>query len=137
MRLVAAAYRALTDHAKPGDVETILAVFKTVETAEARDRYHRILQLIELKNPGVVAKLIEGDAKMESVSMKVLEPRINERVAEAERKARMEERNTNLFLYVQDGVMPVEYAARQHGTSDEVFLNDMRSAGYTPPTARA
>ena len=128
-----AAYRALTDHAKPGDVETILAVFKTAETAEARDRYHRILQLIELKNPGIVEKLIEGDAKMESVFMKVFEPQINERVAEAVR----EQRDVNLYKYVAAGGMTIDFAARERGITNEAFLNDMRSAGYTPPAARA
>lgn len=83
-----APYRALTDHAEPSDVETILSVFKTIETGEAKDRYHRILQLIEVKNPGIVAKLIEGDAEMESVFMKVLEPQVNERIAEARAEER-------------------------------------------------
>ena len=75
-----AAYRALTDHAKSSDVEMILSAFKTAETGEIRDRYHRILQLIELKNPGIVAKMLEGDSKMESVFMKILEPQIQVKI---------------------------------------------------------
>ena len=59
-----AAYRALSDHAQAADVEKLLDDFKT-KTGETKDRYHRILHLIELKNPGIVAKLIEGDAEME------------------------------------------------------------------------
>ena len=39
--------------------------------------------------------------------------------------------------YVAAGGMTIDFAARERGITNEAFLNDMRSAGYTPPAARA
>ena len=119
-----AAYRVLSDHARVDDVEIMLVAFKS-ETGEKKNRLHRVLNLVELKNPGIVAKLIEGDAEMESVFMKVLEPQVNARIVDAT--------TNNLYKYVSDGVMPVDYAARERGISRDVFINNMRSAGYNLP----
>ena len=103
-----AAYRALTDHAKSSDVKMILSAFKTAETGESRDRYHRILQLIELKNPGIVAKMLEGDAKMESVFMKILEPQIQVKidaaVSAAKNQAATDAYRTMAERMIKDGM---------------------------------
>ena len=135
-----AAYRALTDHAQSGDVVTLLAALKA-GTGETRDRYHRILELIERKNPGAVAAMIEEDREMESIFLKVLEPRINE-IAENSRREGVKEgaKNAtinNLYLYVQDGDMPLDRAAKRAGLDTGAFLAAMKSAGYTAPNASA
>ena len=50
----------------------------------------------------------------------------------------MEERDkerekNNLFIYVQDGMMPVEYAAGRMNMPAEKFAQEMKAAGYIVP----
>ena len=122
------------------------------KSGELRDRYHRILNLVEEKNPGAVAEMIKEDRKMQSVFMDILAPQINEKIQEsvaaavaAERKAAQEaaekaaqeaqESTKKLLLYecVQEGALTVDYAAKKEGVDCGAFLAAMRSAGYTVP----
>ena len=40
---------------------------------------------------------------------------------------------TNLFKYVQAGVMPIDYAARQANLSTDDFVKGMQKAGFNVP----
>ena len=70
---------------------------------------------------------------MESIFLKVLEPRINEIVESSRREASI----NNLYLYVQDGDMALDRAAKRAGLDTGAFLAAMKSAGYTAPNASA
>ena len=65
---------------------------------------------------------------MASILMDVLKPEIDERVSNATR--------TNLYIYVQDGAMTIDYAAKQAKVSADQFLTEMASHGYTVPQAQ-
>ena len=127
-----AAYRALSDHAKTSDVSIVLEEMKNSPT-NRRDRYFSILQLIEMKNPGAVKTMIREDKAMQSVFLDVLEPEIKIRENAAAERAAEQATTNNLYKYVSDGVMPVDYAARERGISRDVFISNMRSAGYNLP----
>ena len=43
------------------------------------------------------------------------------------------DRRTNLYVYVQDGDMMLDRAAKRAGMSTADFSNAMASAGYTVP----
>ena len=62
---------------------------------------------------------------MASILMDVLKPEIDERVND--------DRRTNLYIYVQDGDMMLDRAAKREGMSITDFSNAMTSAGYTVP----
>ena len=50
--------------------------------------------------------------------------------------ARADERSTNLYLYVQDGGMTIDYAARRAGISTDQFRTEMTAHGYHLPQAQ-
>ena len=47
--------------------------------------------------------------------------------------ARADERRTNLYIYVQDGDMEIENAARRAGVSADQFRTEMANHGYKVP----
>ena len=81
-----AAYRALSNHADVQDVSVVLEAMKKCSPA-SEDRYHSILQTIELHNPGAVQDMIREDRKMESVFLKMFEPEIQAREKKAAEEA--------------------------------------------------
>ena len=120
-----AAFRALSDHATVEDVQIVLATMKETTVVAERDRYHNILQTIEIHNPGAVKEMIVEDRSMRSVFLDVLKPEIDEMTQDAV--------TNSLFQYVSDGAMPVDYAAKQRGLTPDAFVHDMTAAGYKVP----
>ena len=50
----------------------------------------------------------------------------------------IEERTrTNLYIYVQDGAMAIDYAAKQAKVSTDQFRTEMASNGYKVPQLQA
>ena len=81
-----AAYRVLKKHAEVSDVELLLNRLEKADEKNDQnmmDRLHRILDLVEKKNPGTVADKIEEMKKMKSVFMDVLKPEIDVVVKDA------------------------------------------------------
>ena len=62
---------------------------------------------------------------MSKTLMEIMEPEINERVNNTTR--------TNLYDYVQDGGMTIDYAARRAGISTDQFRTEMTAHGYQLP----
>lgn len=124
-----AAFRALTDHADEKDVERLLAASNDESDADIKDRYSRILSLIGIKNPGLFEDMIRRNTAMEDYLMGLLKPRIDKEKTDA---IDLTTRN-NLFIYVQDGAMTVEYAANKANLTPSDFLNSMEKAGYKIP----
>ena len=61
--------------------------------------------------------------------MQIMQPEIDEKVNTAIDNAT----RTNLFLYVQDGAMNLDYAAKQAKLSTADFSAAMTNAGYKLP----
>ena len=127
-----AAYRVLKKHAEVTDVELLLDRLQKADEENDQnmmDRLHRILDLVEKKNPGSVADKIEEMKTMKSVFMDVLKPEIDVVVKDAVTTARADERDkttrTNLFTYVRDGAMNIDYAARQANMTTDQFRQQM------------
>ena len=57
--------------------------------------------------------------------LEILKPDLTERDKERDKN--------NLFIYVQDGMMPVGYAAGRMNMSAEKFAQEMKNAGYKVP----
>ena len=69
--------------------------------------------------------------------MQIMQPEINVVVNDAVTTARADEHEkttrTNLYLYVQDGAMNIDYAAKQANLSTSDFSTAMTNAGYKLP----
>ena len=59
----------------------------------------------------------------------IFKPEIEEWIMEG----RADEKRINLFKYVQDGVMPIDYVAQQANLSTDDFVKSMRKAGFNVP----
>ena len=66
---------------------------------------------------------------MKSVFLDILKPEIDEQIDNATR--------TNLYIYVQDGAMNLDYAAKQANLSTADFSEAMTTAGYKVPQGTA
>lgn len=127
-----AAYRVLKKHAEVTDVELLLDRLEKADEEHDQnmmDRLHRILDLVEKKNPGTVADKIEEMKTMKSVFMDVLKPEIDVVVNDAVTTARADEREnttrTNLYIYVQNGTMTLTNAATNAGLTVDQFQTQM------------
>ena len=112
-----AAYRVLRNKVDEKDVEFLLDRIRNTEDPDSRERLRRILNLVELKNAGTVAEKIKEDDDMRDVFMEILKPQIDERIKQRDR--------INLYSFVQEGGMTVDYAARKAGITVDQFRRDM------------
>ena len=123
-----AAYRVLRKHAEISDVVLLLDKLKKSDEEHDQnrmDRLHRILDLVEKKNPGAVADKIEELKNMKSVFMDVLKPEIDEEINAAVTTAVDNTTRTIYFTLVQDGDLTVERAAQKTGISVDQFQTQM------------
>ena len=110
-----AAYRVLTDHAREEDVKTITNIKDNSETSELKEK---LLDFVSIKNPELFHTIIGGDKKMGNL-MELLRPEFEKEYQQRDR--------INLFTYVIDGAMPVDYAAKHAGLTPEQFKKDLES----------
>ena len=100
---------------------------KATDTSE-KEHYRIILDLIETKNPETMEK-IRRDNDMARSWLEILKPDLTVRDKERDK----ERDKNNLFIYVQDGIMPVEYAASRMNMPAEKFAQEMKNAGFKVP----
>ena len=100
---------------------------KATDTSE-KEHYRIILDLIETKNPETMEK-IRRDNDMARSWLEILKPDLDEINKERDK----ERDKNNLFIYVQDGMMPVGYAAGRMNMSAEKFAQEMKNAGFKVP----
>ena len=94
----------------------MLDELRNTQDYDSRERLRRILNLVELKNAGMVAGKIEGE-NMRDVFMEILKPQIDEQVRQRDR--------INLYGFVQRGHMSLSDAAEEAGVTEEQFRHDM------------
>ena len=128
-----ATYRILKKHADIKDVDLLLESIKNEKSQALRDRLHRLLDLAESKNPGTVADKIREDKDLKSIFMQVLKPEIDEEINGAVNTAVDNDRRKHLYIYVQQGGMTVDFAAKQAGMTVKDFEKEMADNGYKVP----
>ena len=128
-----ATYRILKKHADIKDVDLLLESIKNEKSQALRDRLHRLLDLAESKNPGTVADKIREDKDLKSIFMQVLKPEIDEEINGAVNTAVDNTTRTNLYIYVQKGIMSVDNAATEAGIPVADFEKEMADNGYKVP----
>ena len=109
------------------NVEDIYYLLECAEKAtdmSEKEHYRIILDLIESKNPETMGK-IRRDNDMARSWLEILKPDLTVRDKERDKN--------NLFIYVQDGIMPVEYAASRMNMPAEKFAQEMKNAGFKVP----
>ena len=111
-----AAYSVLRNKVDEEDVDLLLDELRNTQDYDSRERLRRILNLVELKNAGMVAGKIEGE-NMRDVFMEILKPQIDEQVRQRDR--------INLYGFVQRGRMSLSDAAEDAGVTEEQFRHDM------------
>ena len=104
---------------------------KATDTSE-KEHYRIILDLIESKNPETMEK-IRRDNDMARSWLEILKPDLDEINKERVKERDKERDKNNLFIYVQDGIMPVEYAASRMNMPAEKFAQEMKNAGFKVP----
>ena len=128
-----AAYRVLKSKVDEKDVDYLLEELKKTTVQSMRDHLRGLLSIVEEKHTGMVLNKIEEDEKMRDVFWEYFKPQRNEEINNAVTTARADERRTNLYLYVQDGAMNIDYAAKQANMSPSDFSTAMTNAGYKLP----
>ena len=112
-----AAYRVLKSQVDEKDVDYLLQEMKKTTDQQTRDHLRGLLGIVEEKHTGMVLRKIEEDEKMRDALWEYFKPQRDEEVNNATR--------TNLFTYVQDGAMAIDYAARQANMTTDQFRKQM------------
>ena len=135
-----AEFRLLTDHAKEEDAKIVAEKLEKSTDSREQEDGKRLFEFIEYRNPGITRTVLNelkkaegGHEKLASILMNVLQPEIDERVNMAVTTAVDDATRTNLFLYVQDGDMLIEKAAKRANMSTADFSTAMTNAGYKLP----
>ena len=120
-----AGIRAISKNPKEEDIKKVFENNKA-ETDPDMRKYYRAYWEISNKLTGeILEKVKRRNPEMAKTLMDLVRPEINAEFDELTRN--------NLFTYVSDGVMPVEYAAKKAELTTADFIASMREAGYTVP----
>ena len=133
-----AKYRVLVDgeHADTEDLKRVLEDGRTETDASMQNYYREFLNFVGQKNPQTFEEVIGVDKAMEDYLMHVLRKRIDQEKAHAVQIATQKNTMVNLYEYVQDGGMTVDFAAKKARQERSAFLANMRRAGFSVPEAR-
>ena len=116
-----AAYRVLTDHAREEDVKIVANSGKI--NPIVNELCQKIIEFVDSKNPNLIDTIKGGEENMGRTLMDIMRPEIDKEYSQREK----EHDRINLFTYVIDGVMPVDYAAKHAGLTPEQFKKDLES----------
>ena len=103
----------------PADIKNIKAVL-SVSVAANRELYERIWRELGMED-------------MDNAVLSIFKDKIKVREDAAAEQAT----TNNLYKYVAAGGMTVDFAAKERGLSPDVFISNMRTAGYSLPQPRA
>ena len=106
-----AAYRVLTDHAQAKDIETVTSLYS--HDASTQSMLEKLLDFVNIKNPGLFAKIKGGNEKMGNSLMELMKPEIDN------------VRRNDLFNYVLEGGMSIDFATKKSGLTPEQFQIEM------------
>ncbi len=104
-----AAFRALSDHADKQDVKLIIENSSNEPDVETKEQFQKLIEFIASKNAGIIQNLKGGNKDMSSILMEIMKPEIDNL------------RKTDLFEYVLDGGMSIDYASRRVNLTVEQF----------------
>ena len=116
-----AGFRAIS---KKPDLDDILQIVKNQKKETKPDILEYYHSYFEMLN------------KIDSPAMKEFKrrnPDMSKSILDLFREEIDEEIRNNLFSYVQDGAMLLDYAAKRANMTPELFADEMRKAGYTVP----
>ena len=117
----------LTGHAKESDIRKFLE-YRERLTDKGDIKYaDAVVWASAEANKNIFTRMKEDNMKG------ALREIMMDEIIAAEEKAAEQATTNNLYKYVSDGVMPIDYAAKERGLSPDVFIRNMKSAGYTLP----
>ena len=120
-----AGFRAISKQPK---LQDIIQMFRNneQETDPSLTDFYKAYWTISARLTGnALEEAKRRDPKMAKTLMDILKPEIDERIDASTRN--------NLYLYVQDGDMSLDRAAKRAGMSLVDFVSDMEKAGYNVP----
>ena len=126
-----AAYRVLKTQVDEKDVDYLLEELKKTTDQPTRDHLRGLLGIVEEKHTGMVWNKIEEDEKMRDVFWEYFKPQREAEVNTAVSNARADERRTNLYTYVQEGGMSIDFAARKANLTTDQFRQQMEEYNRT------
>ena len=118
----------LTGNAKESDIRKFLEYREKLTDKSDIEFADAVVWASAEANKEIFEKLKEED-KMTGVLRDIMK----DDFAKERREGAEQATTNNLYKYVSDGVMPVDYAAKERGISRDVFISNMRSAGYHLP----
>ena len=118
------------------------AAFRAISKKPDLDDINLVMEMAEKeKDPevkGLLRKFLEMLSKLDSESIEEAKRRnpdmaktwrdifgVDQEINNAVSSARADERRTNLYTYVQDGAMAIDYAARQANMTTDQFRQQM------------
>ena len=110
-----AAYRVLTKNANEEDIKTVAQI--GMKDPLIREYSKKLLEFIDSKNPSIIQKIIGGEKEVGRTLMEIMKPQIDVVIDTT--------RRNDLFDYVFDGGMTVDYAAKRAGLTPEQFKKEM------------
>ena len=124
-----AGFRAISKRPELDDIRQMLENGEKETDSFTLDQYRAFFEMLAKLDSDQVAEAKRRFPEMAKTWRDVFKPEIDEWIQE---DREITTRN-NLFLYVSEGGMPVDYAAKRAGLSPDVFTTKMQEAGYSLP----
>ena len=118
-------FRTISKKPADDDIKLIVEMADKETDPVIRQFLKEYLDKLSDLNKEIVGNVKRRDSKMRNAWMNIFEPEINERVNTAVTTAVDNTTRTNLFLYVQDGAMNLDYAAKQANLTVDQFQTQM------------
>ena len=125
-------FRTISKNPSVEDIKFIVDNAEKETDPAIREFLRDYLDKLSDLNKEIVEKAKGRDPKMAKAWMDIFEPEIDERVNTAVDNTT----RTNLYDYVQDGGMTIDYAARRAGITTDQFRTEMTAHGYHLPQAQ-
>ena len=124
-----AGYRLITKKADESDVEQVLKDSQGHKEPFVIDQYRAYFDKLAMINDEMIDEIKRRYEMKYKGMLDAFRPEINKEIDMAVRKTV----ENNLFEYVNDGVMPIDYAARKANITVDDFKKGMEAHGYKVP----
>ncbi len=130
-----AGLRAISKNPRIEDIEQLLREVSETEDTDLIGWYRDFLDLFSRLDSETIEELKRRDPDMAKTWRDIFG--VDQEINTAVNTAVNNTTRTNLYIYVQDGDMRLENAARRANVTPDQFRTDMTNAGYQIPQAQA
>ena len=126
-----AVFRSISKSPKVEDIQQVVEELESIKEANLINWYRDYMNLFSKMDGETLNEAIRRSSDMERTLRDILH--VDEEINTAVHTAVSDDRRNNLYIYVQDGGMSLDYAASRAGIPVDQFRAEMTDKGFRVP----